>query len=79
MKRTYSMRSSVRPVTVALAITAMAGQPVAAQGIAITGGTVFPVSGPKIEHGTVVMSGGKIVAVGANLAPPAGADRKSVV
>ena len=73
MKRTYSMRSSVRPVTVALAITAMAGQPVAAQTIAITGGTVFPVSGPKIEHGTVVMSGGKIVAVGANLAPPAGA------
>ena len=47
----------------------------AAQGqtVAIVGGTVYPVSGPKIEHGTVVIRDGKIVAVGANVSVPAGA------
>lgn len=46
-----------------------------AQTIAIVGGTVYPVSGPKIEKGTVVIRDGKIVAVGANVAVPAGATR----
>jgi len=46
-----------------------------AQTIAITGGTVYPVSGPKIEHATVLISGGRIVAVGSNVAVPAGATR----
>lgn len=46
-----------------------------AQTIAITGGKVFPVSGPPIENGTVVISGGRIVAVGQNVAIPAGAQR----
>ena len=44
-----------------------------AQTIAITGGTVYPVSGPRIESGTVVIRNGVIVAVGANVAVPAGA------
>ena len=44
-----------------------------AQTIAITGGTVFPVSGPKIEHGTVLIRDGKIVDVGASVAVPPGA------
>lgn len=44
-----------------------------AQTIAITGGTVYPVSGPKIEHATVLIRDGRIVAVGANVAVPAGA------
>lgn len=44
-----------------------------AQTIAITGGRVFPVSGPVIENGTVVIRDGKIVAVGAGVAVPAGA------
>jgi imidazolonepropionase-like amidohydrolase len=44
-----------------------------AQTIAITGGRVFPVSGPAIENGTVVIRDGKIVAVGAGVAVPAGA------
>jgi imidazolonepropionase-like amidohydrolase len=35
-----------------------------AQTIAITGGTVYPVSGPKIENGTVLIQGGRITAVG---------------
>jgi imidazolonepropionase-like amidohydrolase len=42
--------------------------------IAIRGGTVLPVSGPAIPNGTVVIRGGKIVAVGANVAVPAGAE-----
>ena len=44
-----------------------------AQTIAITGGTVYPVSGPRIESGTVVIRNGVITAVGANVAVPAGA------
>lgn len=35
-----------------------------AQTIAITGGTVLPVSGPKIKNGTVIIKNGKITAVG---------------
>jgi len=46
-----------------------------AQTIAITGGTVYPVSGPKIEHATVLISGGRIVAVGANVTVPADATK----
>jgi imidazolonepropionase-like amidohydrolase len=51
------------------------GQSVAAQTIAITGGKVFPVSGPPIENGTVVITNGKIVAVGAGIPVPANARR----
>lgn len=46
-----------------------------AQTVAITGGTVYPVSGPAIQNGTVLMRDGKIVAVGADVAVPAGAQR----
>ena len=46
-----------------------------AQTIAITGGTVYPVSGPKIENATVLIRDGNIAAVGANVAVPAGATR----
>jgi imidazolonepropionase-like amidohydrolase len=55
----------------ALACTAAAS----AQTVAITGGTVYPVSGPKIEHGTVIIRDGKVAAVGANVPVPAGATR----
>ncbi|HET7791274.1 MAG TPA: amidohydrolase family protein [Gemmatimonadales bacterium] len=44
-----------------------------AQTIAITGGTVYPVSGPKIEHATVLIRDGKIAAVGASVTIPADA------
>lgn len=44
-----------------------------AQPVAITGGRVHPVSGPVIENGTVVITDGKITAVGAGVSVPSGA------
>jgi imidazolonepropionase-like amidohydrolase len=58
-------------LAIVLAITSAAG----AQTIAITGGKVYPVSGPPIESGTVLIVNGKIAAVGSNVAIPAGAQR----
>ena len=46
-----------------------------AQTIAITGGTVYPVSGPKLEHATVLIQNGRIAAVGPNVTIPADATR----
>jgi len=60
---------------VAVALAAMLAMPAAAQTIAITGGKVYPVSGPPIENGTVIITNGKIAAVGANVPIPAGAQR----
>jgi imidazolonepropionase-like amidohydrolase len=57
----------------ALALLASTGA--GAQTIAITGGTVYPVSGPRIENGTVLIRDGRIVAVGANVTIPADAQR----
>jgi imidazolonepropionase-like amidohydrolase len=53
------------------ATTTLAG----AQTIAITGGRVYPVSGPMIENGTVLIRDGQIVAVGSSVAIPADAQR----
>jgi len=46
-----------------------------AQTIAITGGRVLPVSGPPIANGIVIITNGKITAVGASVAIPANATR----
>lgn len=54
---------------------ACAGGALPAQTYAITGGRVFPVSGPPIENGTVVIQDGRITAVGADVAVPQGAQR----
>ncbi len=60
----------------AFALSLAMAAPVAAQDVvAITGGTIYPVSGPKIENGTIVFSDGVITAIGANVAVPAGARR----
>jgi len=59
----------------AVVFTAILATPAAAQTTAITGGKVYPVSGPLIENGTVIITNGKIVAVGANVPIPAGAQR----
>ena len=67
----YGLNSRI----VAFALAAMLATPAAAQTIAITGGKVYPVSGPLIENGTVIITNGKIAAVGANVPIPAGAQR----
>ena len=64
-----------RGLTLGCVLSVLAAISLDAQTIAITGGKVYPVSGPPIEGGTVVISNGKITAVGANVAIPAGAQR----
>lgn len=59
----------------AAAAAALAAAPAAAQTIAIVGGTVHPISGPPIQNGTVIIQNGRIAAVGAGIAVPAGATR----
>jgi len=46
-----------------------------AQTIAITGGTVYPVTGPKIANASVLIRDGKVAAVGSNVTVPADATR----
>jgi imidazolonepropionase-like amidohydrolase len=46
-----------------------------AQTIAITGGTVYPVSGPKLANATVLIREGRIAAVGATVTVPPDATR----
>jgi imidazolonepropionase-like amidohydrolase len=65
------MNRSVLALVATLAIAA----PLGAQTVAITGGKVYPVSGPPIEGGTVIIRDGKIVSVGKDIAIPAGAER----
>ncbi|MGQ9805029.1 MAG: amidohydrolase family protein [Chlorobiales bacterium] len=43
--------------------------------IAFTGATIYPVSSPPIENGTLVVQNGKILAVGQNVSIPADATR----
>lgn len=62
---------AIGPLT-ALGLALMAA-PSLAQTVAITGGKVFPVSGPSMNDATVVITDGRITAVGAGIAVPAGA------
>jgi imidazolonepropionase-like amidohydrolase len=62
-------------LTLAAALVAATTATAAAQTIAITGGKVYPVSGPMIDGGTVLMRDGRIVAVGTGVAIPADAQR----
>jgi len=64
MKARFSM-SALLSVMAAAALAADAPRP-----IAIRGARIVTVSGPVIEKGTIVLSGGKIVAVGENAAIP---------
>ncbi len=67
---------TIQQMLVLAGVAAAAASPLAAQEktIAIRGGTVLPVSGAPIPNGVVVLRGGKIVAVGAGVAIPAGAE-----
>jgi imidazolonepropionase-like amidohydrolase len=75
------MRTSlISATTFAVRVAAVAALVVAstnanAQTIAITGGTVYPVSGPKIENGTVIIRDGRVAAFGAGIAIPGDAQR----
>ena len=69
------MRARIAVFSAVFAASFATPDTVSAQTIAIVGGKVHPVSGPVIENGTVLMRDGRIVAVGANVAVPAGAQR----
>lgn len=56
-----------------VALLLAATSPLAAATIAITGGTVHTATGAVIENGSVLITDGRITAVGAGLAVPAGA------
>jgi imidazolonepropionase-like amidohydrolase len=64
----------IRPRVAALAMLVMPFA-LSAQTIAISGGKVYPVSGRPLERGTVLIRDGRIVAVGADVTIPAGAQR----
>ncbi len=57
-----------------ISLLVLAAGAAAAADLAIVHATVLPVSGPPIEDGTVVVSGGRIRAVGAGLPAPAGSE-----
>jgi imidazolonepropionase-like amidohydrolase len=63
------------PVFVAVAAALVAGTTAHAQTVAITGARIFPVSGPPVLDATVLIRDGRIAALGANVAVPAGARR----
>src|SRR5258706_14600339 len=65
----------MRRLILATVVLAAASLPAWSQTIAITGGKIYPVSGPPIANGTVVIRDGVIFAVGANVNIPAGAQR----
>ncbi len=71
-------RHIVITVLLALALTPQALWSQEPGRIALVGGRVYPVSGPPIDNGTVLINGDTIEAVGANLAVPAGYTRVSV-
>ncbi|MFN2399454.1 MAG: amidohydrolase family protein [Gemmatimonadaceae bacterium] len=72
-RASYSSFVLLALATVTATVTSPA--PATAQVTAITGGKVYPVSGPPIENATVLLRNGKITAVGANVEIPTGATR----
>lgn len=63
----------VRAAATAALVGVLGHASASAQTIAIVGGTVYPVGSPRIDHGTVIIRNGRIIAVGANVSVPAGA------
>jgi imidazolonepropionase-like amidohydrolase len=71
-------RSSIHGAALAAVLCVGAAATPRAETIALTGGTVHPVSGPALSNATVVITDGRIAAVGAGIAAPAGARVVSV-
>jgi len=59
--------------SLAFMLASAAFTPARAEVLALTGGTVHPVSGPEIPNGTVLVDGTKITAVGTGVTVPSGA------
>ena len=68
-----AMRGAIRFFLLVVPTLALGAATAGAETIAITGATVHPVSSPAIENATVLIADGQIVAVGADVAIPAGA------
>lgn len=76
--QTHLIRTRASNFTCAICaavLTVFAAPAVHAQTIAVTGATIYPVSGAPIQNGTVLIRDGKIVAVGSDVAVPANAQR----
>ncbi|HVS03203.1 MAG TPA: amidohydrolase family protein [Thermoanaerobaculia bacterium] len=67
------MRSSTQRGLAAMALAGALALPAAAETVAIVGATVHPVSGPRLDNATVVISDGRVAAVGVGARVPAGA------
>lgn len=67
------LATSLAATAVVAAALVACGCPALAQTIAITNGKVYPIAGPALERGTVVIRDGRIAAVGADVPLPAGA------
>lgn len=65
----------MKKIIVGIFVVALSCVPALSQTIAITNGKVFPVSGPPINNGTVVIRDGVITAVGESVSIPANAQR----
>ncbi len=68
------MIRATRGALIVMAAVHGAGAAVQAQTVALTGGLVYPISSGPIEGGTVLIVDGRIAAVGADVAIPAGAE-----
>ena len=64
---------ALAPLAIFVLFTSLSAQQEATYTYAVTGARIVPVSGPAIDNGTIVLSGGVIAAVGANVTVPAGA------
>lgn len=67
-------RRPLHAAALALGLAVLPGA-ASAQTVAIVGGTVYPVSGPRLENATVLIRDGRIAAVGTDVAVPANATR----
>ncbi|HJU74115.1 MAG TPA: amidohydrolase family protein [Gemmatimonadaceae bacterium] len=64
----------MRPLFVRCAALALLAASAEAQTVAITGARIHPVSGPRIDNGTLIFENGRITQLGAGLPCPSGAE-----
>ena len=69
------MNATARHPLLLVAVALLSAAPLPAQTVALTGATVYPVAGPRLTNATVVITNGRIAAVGTNVAIPTGATR----